>query len=650
MLSKKFTWSFVTALTTAGITVQGFAAPALAQTTTVAQGAASAVTQSATVFGNTPASTPVTVSIILRTQNTQALTRYIRDTTNPASSNYRRFLSTSQFAEQFGQSPETVGQIIEYFRAYGIRGQAYANNLDITLNGTAGQFDQAFTVNLQDMQYHGERFHGSRQKPQLPDALAGKILAVLGLTNYSPFSSNAKRLPASVLQQLPNGGNSASVPGGVVTPQQFAQHYKVDPLYQSGDYGQGQTIGIVTLASLVPSDPYTFWKAYNIPSTNPRRITTINVDGGAGAPSKAAGSGETALDVEQSGAVAPQANIRVYQAPNTDSGFADAFFKAITQNIVDSLSASWGESEDAINYLISTSQESPNYAQVFNEIYMEAAAQGISTFASAGDSGAYDAYADLGTTDLSVDNPADSPYITAAGGTTLPWSDVPGNVGNSRLGIPNSVVSSERAWGWDYLWPYYSNFKVSDEFTLAMTLFGGGGGGYSSIFTQPDYQNGVSGISSFSGVPYLTPIQNNTSWSFNPTPSVVTGNSNNGRAMPDVSMNADPFTGYAIYSQVFGSGGWSAVWGGTSFVAPQLNGIAALIDQKAGGRVGFWNPQIYKFAKQPNSPFTPLNTSGTSNDNLYYTGSKGTLWNPATGLGYPDVAALARDFTQSAGH
>jgi len=649
MLSKKFTWSFVATLATAGITLQGFTTPAQAQTTVV-QGVASAVTQNATVFGNTPPSTPVTVSIILRTQNTQALTQYIHDTTNPTSSTYRRFMSTSQFAQNFGQSPETIRQIVQYFSGYGITSYAYSNNLDITLNGTAEQFNQAFTVNLQNMEYHGERFHGSRQNPHVPDAIAGKILAVLGLTNYSPFSSSAKRLPASVLKKLPNGGNSSSVPGGVVTPQQFAQHYKIKPLYQLGDYGQGETIGIVTLATLVPSDPYTFWQAYNIPNANRPRITSLNVDGGAGAPSLNAGSGETALDVEQSGAVTPDAKIMVYQAPNTDYGFADAFFSAITQNRVDTLSASWGQSEDSINYYIATSQESPNYAQVFNEVYMEAAAQGISTFASAGDQGAYDASADIGTTDLSVDNPADSPYVTAAGGTTLPWSDVPGNFGNTVVGIPNSVVSTERAWGWDYLWPYYSNFGATDEASFAMAVIGGGGGGYSSLFSQPDYQNGVQGIHSYSAVPYLTPIQNNTAWSFNSAPSVVTGNSNNGRAMPDVSLNADPFTGYNIYSQLYGGGGWSAGWGGTSFVAPQLNGIAALIDKQAGGRVGFWNPQIYNFAQRGNSPFTPLNTSGTSNDNLYYSGTQRTLWNPATGLGYPDVAALARDFTQQGDH
>ena len=648
MKRKRFGVAILSLLASSSVILQGTAVNAHAQTI-LAQGVGPGVAQNATVFGDTPSNTPVTVSVILTTRNSARLAQYISATTTPGNPQFRKFLTTSQFAQTYGQDPATVQQIVSYFKGYGISAYIYPNNLDITLNGTAGQFNQAFNVTLQDMSYHGKKFHGVKKSPTVPSQVGRSILAVLGLTNYSPFSSQAQRVPASVLAKMPKNSTAGTPPTGVYTPQQFTTHYGIDSLYKAGDYGQGETIGIVTLAALDPSDAPTFWQGYNIPNVKANRISVVNVDGGPGAPSEAAGSGETALDVEQSGLVAPQANIRVYQAPNTDYGFADAFFQAISDNQVDSLSTSWGESEDAISYSIGQGEESPNYAQVFNEIYMEAAAQGISTFASAGDSGAYDASGDLGTTDLSVDNPADSPYVTAAGGTTLPWSDIPGNFGNTVLGIPNSVVTTERAWGWDYLWPYYAAFGADSEADFAPTMVVGGGGGYSVLFRQPDFQAGVSGVSRYQAVPYLTPTENNTSWTFTPNPSVVSGQSNGGRAMPDVSMNADPFTGYNIYSSVFGSGadGWSSGWGGTSFVAPQLNGIATLIDEEVGGRVGEWNPQIYRFASQADSPFTPLDTAGTSNDNLYYTGTSGTLWNPATGLGYPDVSKLVKDFAES---
>ena len=71
---------------------------------------------------------------------------------------------------------------------------------------------------------------------------------------------------------------------------------------------------------------------------------------------------------------------------------------------------------------------------------------------------------------------------------------------------------------------------------------------------------------------------------------------------------------------------------------------AALIDQAIGHRTGLWNPAIYGFATSARSPFTPLSAQGTGNDNLYYTGTPGQVFNPGSGLGYPDLAKLARDF------
>ncbi len=623
-----------------------------ASRTVVPQGLTSAVTGNSTVFGSTPANTPVTVSIILTTRNTDQLHQFIQDTVTPGNPQFRKFLTTQQFAAHYGQNPGVIHAIVRYFQQYGITASVYPDNLDITLNGTAGQFDQAFNIQLQNMEDHHQRFHAPDHSPTMPSNLSGPILAVLGLTNYAPFSSTAVHTSPTVMAKAPNAfSNNGTTPTGVTTPGQFQSLYNISGLTNQGDLGQGQTLGIVTLASVNPSDAYAFWNAYGIKTTTPNagnRISLVNVDGGSGAPSLATGSGETTLDVEQSGAVAPDANIVVYQAPNTDYGFVDAYAQAISDNQVGSLSTSWGLSETAVNYFIQTSQESPNYAQAFDEMFQEAAAQGISTFVATGDYGAYQAVSDLGTTNLAVGNPADSPYATAAGGTTLPSQD------SSILPQIGVTIPQQRAWGWDYLFPLWQQFGAANEQTWAQENIGGSNGGYSVIFPEPSYQQGVSGVSQYNAVQWFTPISNNTAWNFNPNAPVVQGSSNGGRAMPDLSMNADPYTGYAIYSTLFngtslenaGIPGWSAGWGGTSFVAPQLNGIAALINAQAGGRVGFWNPQIYSFAQQQNSPFTPLNATGTSNDNLYYSGTAGTIYNPATGLGTPNVASLAQDFVQ----
>ena len=115
----------------------------------------------------------------------------------------------------------------------------------------------------------------------------------------------------------------------------------MDPLYEEGLTGAGRTMGILTFAAITPSDVFAYWEALGL-NVNPNRIQVVDVDGGPGAPSDASGSLETTLDVEQSGGVAPGANIIIHQAPNFFVNLVDVFAKAIDDNKADSLGISWG--------------------------------------------------------------------------------------------------------------------------------------------------------------------------------------------------------------------------------------------------------------------------------------------------------------------
>ncbi len=182
----------------------------------------------------------------------------------------------------------------------------------------------------------------------------------------------------------------------------------------------------------------------------------------------------------------------------------------------------------------------------------------------------------------------------------------------------------------------------------------GSGGGFSQFETQPPYQQGVAGTSSFTAVPYFTPtkvknvdgISAPTGFKFDPTPPTITG-TGSGRAVPDMSANADPNSGYLLYEPSFKGVNEPVLqggWGGAGFVAPQFNGSAAVIDSFVGHRLGLWNPSIYSFASGSGSPFTPLDQAGTSNDNLYFSGTAGALYNEGAGLGYPDLTRLGKEF------
>jgi subtilase family serine protease len=617
----------------------------------------------ATAFGNTPPGTPEAVSFILRAQN-------LGDLENKVQNGWSgRFLSVRDFAQQYGQSQANIDALEQYLAGFGITSTVTADQLELQTQGTAGEYDDALQVQQQQFQvnpgpvYKGApdrkpmMVHGTKQTPLLPKNLAAFTLSILGLSSYPTQTSSLLGVPSAA---KPQAAGSSALPNTALVPSDFATRYNLDPVYAKGN-GAGTTIGIVTLASVDPNVVSAFWNNIGLTGAqaSANRITLENVDGGSGPVNERFGSDETTLDAQQSGALAPGANVRVYQAPNTDFGFVDAYYQAASDNIADTVSASWGLSETAIQFEINGGFEDPNYVQSFDQAFLEMAAQGQSNFNSSADQGAYPASADLGSTNLAIVNPTDSPWMTSAGGTTLP--------GTLKFhgGTISVTIPAERTWAWDWLWPVIAQENNVPTEDVVKSFVVGTGGGFSSFYATPNYQQGVRGTHNFSAVPYLTPtafvqqfgLTLPTDWNVDVTPPTITGNAT-GRAVPDLSTDADPETGYQVL-YTFGDSCLFAQptpctsppppsveqFGGTSFVAPQLNGVTAVYDSVVGHRLGFWNPQIYKFAKMgPRSPFTPLDTPGTSNDNLFYSGTPHNLYNAGSGLGVPDLAKLEQDF------
>jgi kumamolisin len=604
----------------------------------------------ASPFGSTPPSTPEQVSFILKERD-------IAQLESSVTAGLGSFASVSQFAGQYGQTPGVVQVLTSYLAKFGITTSVYPGNVDVSASGTAGEFDQALSVTQDN--YHvpardgggysvpAQTCYSATGAPELPYGLSKYVLAILGLTNYAPFVSHAVHVDSTPKY---SSSSSSDKPGSYL-PSDFATSYGLTPLYKKAN-GSGETLGIVTLAALDAGAPQYFWQnVAKVPAAG-RTVTVDNVDGGPGAPSDKSGSGETDLDVEQSGGVAPGANVIVYQAPNTDPGFIDAFFSAASQNVVDTLSSSWGESETIVAAAVAAGQETTTYQAAFDEVLLELADQGQSTFVSSGDSGAYTASGDLGSTNLSVDTPGDSPYVTSSGGTTLPWSGtVTGPDGSAAVS-----VTSQRAWGWDYLWPAIASTSGISYASAATANVVGGGGGFSVVEPRPSYQDLVSGTSDYHGEQYLTPADYQsvvpgtefvepTTWNVTSTPPLVSGRGS-GRVEPDLSADADPYSGYLLYEPSFAGVGQPTLqsgWGGTSFVAPQFNGSTAVIDSYVGHRIGLWNPSIYSLAAGSSSPVTSLSQASSSNDNIFYTGNPGELYNAATGLGTPNLAKFATD-------
>jgi kumamolisin len=367
--------------------------------------------------------------------------------------------------------------------------------------------------------------------------------------------------------------DAAAAQGTSYYPNQVAQIYD----FPANTTGAGQTIAVIELGGgFTTSDLDAYFGGLNIPVPS---ITAVGVDGASNNPGDTSGASvEVNLDIDVIGAAAPGAAQIVYFAPNNgDQGFVDAISAAVggTPTPI-AISISWGQSEDSW-----TAQG----LSAMNAAISDAAAMGITVCVASGDNGSSDGVNDG---QVHVDFPASSPYALGCGGTKL--------VADAATG----TVSSEVVW----------NELAAKE--------GAGGGGVSDKFTQPTWQNNA-------GVGARAASQ----------PAGAAGSagssSTDWRGVPDVAGNADPVTGYQIYS-----GGQAQVVGGTSAVAPLWSALVARLAQATGQRFGLIQPLVYA-GVSPGADVPGFRDITSGNNGAY---AAGPGWDSCSGLGSPDGTAL----------
>ncbi len=366
---------------------------------------------------------------------------------------------------------------------------------------------------------------------------------------------------------------ATAAPGTTYPPNQVADLYQ----FPAGTTGAGQTIAVIELGGgFSTSDLDTYFGGLGIPVP---AISTVGVDGASNAPgSDPTGADvEVALDIDVIGAAAPGAKQIVYFAPNNgDQGFVDAISEAAQASPAPvAISVSWGQSEDSW-----TAQG----RAAMDAAMADAAALGITVCVASGDNGSGDAINDG---HVHVDFPASSPHALACGGTKL--------VADPSTG----TISSEVVW----------NETAANE--------GAGGGGVSDQFPLPTWQANA-------GVPARAGGSSASGGS-----SGSSGSS--GRGVPDVAGNADPTTGYQIYS-----GGKAQVVGGTSAVAPLWAALVSRLAEATGQRFGLAQPALYA-GVTPGTDVPGFRDITSGNNGAY---AAGPGWDACSGLGSPDGTAL----------
>lgn len=511
----------------------------------------------------------VQLSVALQPRNQTQLDALLQQMYTPGSSLYHRYLSSAQFNSLFAPTTQQVQRVASFLRSNGLQVTNVASNkLLLDVKGSVAQAQSAFHVRINNYRQGGFAFYANASAPSIPRPLSGVVSAVDGLDNSMTYHPLLQRLTKQHT-------HNANTPNGY-GPSDLLGAYDIARLHQMGMLGDNQTIALFELDGYQQSDVMHYLQYYN-PNASTPKLNNMLVDGFNGAAGMSAVEDE--LDIELLSAVAPHANMLVYEGPNSTQGINDIYNRIVNDNRAKIVSVSWGLCEAA---------NGNAELQTLDNIFKQGAAEGISFFAASGDSGAYDCR----DTNLWVDSPASDPYVTAVGGT--------------QLQVNNGTYGGESAWA-------DSGNKIHGPEGA------GGGGGLSKTFRQAAWQNGPN-------------VQNQYSNGFRQVPDVSA-----------FASFAPGYAVYCTVTNAgCPSTGWVNI-GGTSGAAPLWAGSMALVNQyvtaRGGQPLGLANPTLYNLFRS-NQIFPAFHDVNGGN-NLYYPATNG--YDLATGMGSPDVYNMALD-------
>jgi subtilase family serine protease len=503
-----------------------------------------------------------------------ALKSEVAAVSTPSSPSYRHFLTSAEYEARFEPGTPAVDAVTSWLRSSGLTVTGVeAQRRYLSVTGTVAAAQKAFGVSLQRYSHDGQTVTAPADAATVPSNVAGSVLSVSGLdTTVHTMAPASERPPAAFANARPcsayygqvgatdqaDGSTPLPTVNGNVLPyapcgytgSQFRSAYEGSTALN----GAGVTVAIVDAyaAPTIAVDAQTYaskhgdapYAAGQLTQSVPKQFTHQHECGPQG------WYGEETLDVEAVHAMAPRANITYYGSASCfDNDLLDTLARIVDDGQASVVSNSWGDV---------AANTTPDSIAAYETVFLAGEAKGMSFVFSSGDNGDELASSGLKQTDY----PASDPNVTAVGGTT------------AAIGS-NGKLAWQAGWGTQK----YSLSADGTSWTSASFLYGAGGG-YSTLFDRPSYQNGV--------VPADAPA---------------------GRAVPDVGLDADPTTGMLVgETQVFPHGGKVAYGeyriGGTSLAAPLFAGMTALTVQHAGGGLGQLNPTIYAHANA--STFTDV--------------------------------------------
>lgn len=518
-----------------------------------------------------------------------------------SSPNFHRWLTPEEFGQQFGPSLEDVQTVTSWLASHGFRVVRVSKGRTVMeFSGTAGQVEETFHTAIHEYVVSGADHWANANDPWIPTALLAVVAGVDTLHNFGRKSALTFPAPCGVAGIRPSGNCHG------IGPYDFATIYNMLPLWNAGIDGTGQSIAIVAASDVHIQDARNFRTLFGLPANDP--VLIYNGTNPGFLNSGLARESEAATDVEWAGATAKGATIQlvVSAATNSTAGQDLSADYIVDHNLAAVLSASYSTCELDLG---------TTGNQFHNQLWQQAAAQGITVLVAAGDSGSAGcddfratppAPAQFG---IAVNGVASTPYNVAVGGTnftdltddTVFWNSTndPATNSSAKGYIPettwndsctNSLFGTLLGFAADP----ESNCNYSQLSQYVRTV--GGSGGKSNC-TSSGGQNPTSCSGGYS----------KPSWQTGP------GVPNDGvRDVPDLAVfSGSELTGdfYLVCQADQNSDGNTACdvdfphphirgLGGTSVSAPAFAGIVALVVQKSGSRQGNINPTLYALAAQ----------------------------------------------------
>jgi hypothetical protein len=544
--------------------------------------------------------------LLLQPSKTQAtlLKQLIDNMHNASSPSFHKWLTPEQYAAQFGAADEDVQTVSGWLSSNGFVVDQVARGKNwIRFSGTAGQVENAFQTEIHAYSVNGSPHYANSTGLSIPAALAPAVAGVVSMNNFISTAQHvtpaavARNQSGKLVRVAPLSGTTATPsPAPAVTttgsqeenylgPADFATIYNTQPLVTSGNNGAGVSIAVVGRSDIAISDVEAFRTIFGLPFNDPNIIYASTDPGDVSGDDV-----EATLDVEWSGAVAPQAKINLVLGATTSTtdGVDIATSYAVDNITAPILSVSFGACEANL---------SATELAFYQQLWQQAAAEGITVFVAAGDAGSSgcnspdNSFTNFG---FGVNGVASSAYDVAVGGTEFNdsdpntyWKTTNGTGFSSAIGyIPEAV------------WNESCNANLTVSLTncnfapYVISSFAGGGGASSCAYQSTDNSGNVSCTGG-----YAKP-----SWQTGAAVPV-----DGVRDLPDVALAAAAVhDGYLICFQ--GSCQWTnnsdgsinldsaTIIGGTSAASPSMAGIMALVEQEHGQFQGVANYQFYKLA------------------------------------------------------